>query len=215
MTKAPSAIEKPHSTEKIAMKKHSPMAMMSIISSLITRRNFLKMVGMRNTPTTNQMMRKNDSCRMLLSISPPSTVLLMAIDDSITIITTAKRSSTMSTAKTPGTNLRWRMFRSVSALRMMVVDDIESIAPRKMLLTLENPMLLPMTNPVPIMPITMMSAVAMAPPPALMSFLKLNSSPSEKSRTTMPICAQNSMLASLPTDGRKAKCGLAMNPATM
>ena len=107
------------------------------------------------------------------------------------------------------------MFKSVKALRMMVVDDIDSIAPMKILLTEVNPMVLPMTKPVPIMPSTIINAVAIAVPPALMSFLKLNSSPNEKRRTIMPICAQNSMLASLPTEGRKAKCGLAMNPATM
>ena len=106
MTKAPSASEKPLSTENIAIRKHSPMEMMSIISSLMTRLKRRKMVGITNTPTTNQMMRKNPNLRMLLSISPPSTVLLIAIDERSTIITTAKRSSTMSTANTPGTKRR-------------------------------------------------------------------------------------------------------------
>ena len=215
MTNAPNANEKPLSTEKIAIKKHNPIAIMSIISSLITSRNRLKSVGMRKTPTTNQIIKKNPNCKILFTISPPDTVLLMAIDDNITIITTANRSSTIRTANTPGTKRRWRRLRSVNALRMIVVDDIESMAPRKMLLTVVNPILLPTTKPVPIMPSTIISAVDMALPPALMSFLKLNSSPNENNSTMIPICAQNSMFSPFPTEGTNEKCGLAIKPATM
>ena len=42
-------------------------------------------------------------------------------------------------------------------------------------------------NPVHIIPVMMTSAVSNAGPPTLTSFLKLNSSPSEKSRKMMPI----------------------------
>ena len=80
---------------------------------------------------------------MLISISLPSTVLLMATDDRMTIITTANRSSTTSTAKVMGTNRRCRMFRSVKALRMMVVDDIEIMPPIKILSTVAKPSALP------------------------------------------------------------------------
>ena len=70
---------------------------------------------------------------------------------------------------------------------MMVVDDIDNMAPRKMLLTEEKPILLPMMNPVPIIPKTIIKAVEIAEPPALMSFLKLNSYPNENSSTMIPI----------------------------
>lgn len=94
----------------------------------------------------------------------------MAIDDSITIITTAKRSSTISTAKTSEANFRCVRPRSLNALMMMVVDDIESIPPRKRLLIRENPRRCPMVNPAIIMPHTITRAVTTAEPPALSSF---------------------------------------------
>ena len=72
-----------------------------------------------------------------------------------------------------------------------------------------------MANPAPIMPVTMINAVTTAEPPELTSFLKLNSRPSEKSRAMMPSCAQKSMLASVVTEGRYLKWGLARKPATM
>ena len=74
---------------------------------------------------------------------------------------------------------------------------------------------MPTTKPRLIMPSTMIRAVMMAEPPTSISFLKLNSSPSENSSTMMPIWAQNSMLASTATDGSREKCGLARKPATM
>ncbi len=137
-----------------------------------------------------------------MSISEPSTVLLMAMDDSITIITTANKSSTMSTASTCEANFCWRSPMSVNALMMMVVDDIDSMPPRKSELIKLKCSAWPTAMPAHIMPATIISAVTMAEPPARTSFLKLNSSPSEKSSTMMPICAQNSMFSDVVTDGR-------------
>ena len=156
-------------------------------------------------PTVNHMIKKNDSLRMLSNIASPLTLPVTAIEDSITIITTAKRSSTMRTASVMGTKRRCLMFRSVKALIMIVVDDMEIMPPRKMLLTRPYPRNLPTTKPRLIMPSTMMRAVMIADPPTSISFLKLNSNPSENSRTMMPICAQNSIFASTATDGNKAK----------
>ncbi len=121
----------------------------------------------------------------------------------------------MSTAKTREANFFCRRPMSVNALMMMVVDDIESIPPRKRLLILLKSSKWPMANPAHIIPVTIISAVTTAEPPEFMSFLKLNSRPSENSSTTMPIWAQKSMLASVVTEGRYSKCGLARNPATM
>ena len=45
ITNAPNAIEKPLFTASTAIKKHNPMAMISIISSLMMRRIFLNTVG--------------------------------------------------------------------------------------------------------------------------------------------------------------------------
>ena len=65
------------------------------------------------------------------------------------------------------------------------------------------------------MPQTMMSAVTTAEAPVFTSFLNENSTPNENSRTTIPNCAQKSMLASVVTDGSHSKWGLARKPATI
>ena len=135
MTNAPNAAEKPDLMENKTIAKQRPMAMISICSSLMYRLYFLNKVGIMYMPTVNHMIRKKDNLRMLPNISPPLTLLLRAIDDRITIITTANRSSTISTANVMGTKRRWRMFRSVKALRIMVVEDIEIMPPKKILLT--------------------------------------------------------------------------------
>ena len=106
MTNAPSAAENPDLMENSTIAKHRPMAMMSICSSLMYRLNFLNVVGIMKMPTVNHMIRKNDNLRMLTTISPPLTLLFSAIDDKITIITTANRSSTMRTANVMGTKRR-------------------------------------------------------------------------------------------------------------
>ena len=215
ITKAPSASEKPDLTENTAMRKQRPMAIISIISSVRKLRKRLKSEGSRNTPTVNHITKKNDNLSTLRSISPLSTVLLMATLESTTIMTTAKRSSTMSTAKIIGTKRRCRIFRSVSAFNMMVVDDMEIMPPRKMLSTAAKPSSLPTRKPRPIIPTTIIRAVITAGAPTASNFLKLNSNPNENSRITMPICAQNSILTSVVTEGKSEKCGLAMKPATM
>ena len=84
---------------------------------------------------------------------------------------------------------------------MMVVDDIESMPPRKRLLMVLKCMSRPTTKPTPIMPVTIIRAVTTAEPPERTSFLKLNSRPSEKRSTTMPISAQKSMFSAVVTDG--------------
>ena len=106
ITKAPSAIENPEYTENTAIKKHMPIATTSNISSLISRCAYLKNDGIRYTPTVNHITRKNTSLAMLISNSLPSTLLLSAIDESSTIITTANKSSQISTASTWGTKRR-------------------------------------------------------------------------------------------------------------
>ncbi len=148
------------------------------------------------------MTRKNRSFATLNSISPPSTLLLSAIDESNTIITTAKRSSTISTAKTKEANFCWRSPISVKALIMIVVDDMDSIPPRKRLLMLLKLRIRPIENPAHIIPLTIIKAVTTAEPPELSNLRKLNSRPRENSRTTMPISAQKSIFASVVTDGR-------------
>ena len=215
ITKAPSASENPQYTENTAIPKHKPIDTTSKVSEFRNRRTELNNDGSTNTPTRNHITRKNTNLPTLRSISPPSTLLLMAIDDNITIINTANKSSTISTANTNDANFLCRRFISVNALMIIVVDDIESIPPKNRLFMLVNPSNRPAKKPAVIIPITIIRAVTTAEPPTLSNFLKLNSKPSENSSTTIPICAQNSMFDSVTTEGKYSKCGLAKNPATM
>ena len=197
------------------MPRQSPMPMMSRVSELRKRRVALRTLGSTNTPTANHITRKKASLVTLYSISPPATLSFMAMDDSITIMSTANKSSTISTANTSPANFLCCMPRSVNAFIIIVVEDIDSMPPRNRLLILEKPSRCPIRKPAHIIPLTIISAVTTAEPPAFTSFLKLNSSPSENSSTTMPSCAQNSMFSWVVTDGRYVKFGLARKPATM
>ena len=186
MTNAPSASEKPQYTENTAMPKHIPIDTTRSVSLLRKRRQRLSTEGITYTPTKNHIIRKNDSLATLISSSEPSTELLSAIDDSITIINTANRSSTISTANTNAANFCWRRPISVNALMMMVVDDIESIPPKNRQLMKLKPKKCPTIKPANIIPATIISAVTTAAVPERNNFLKLNSRPKEKSNTTIP-----------------------------
>ena len=91
---------------------------------------------------------------------------------------------------------------------------MESMPPRKMLSVEVQPSMRPAMNPVHIIPTRMTSAVTSEGPPTLTSFLKLNSSPSEKSRNTIPISAHRSTLAMSETPSKR-KFPLHRKPATM
>ena len=70
---------------------------------------------------------------------------------------------------------------------MIVVEDMDSMPPRKILSVVVQCSMRPAIKPVHIIPAMITIAVSNAGPPTLTSFLKLNSSPSEKSRKMMPI----------------------------
>ena len=71
MTKAPNAAENPDLMENITIAKHKPMEIISICSSLMYFLNLLNNVGIMKMPTVNHMIRKNDSLRILPTISLP------------------------------------------------------------------------------------------------------------------------------------------------
>ena len=172
-------------------------------------------MGIRYIPTTNHSTRKKRSLSRAITISPPANCWLTAIVESNTISTTASKSSTTRVPKT--TFVKGIPFRprSSKALIMMVVDDIESIPPRKMrsiwLQPIAPPTIIPVTN----IPTKMVPAVMRALLPTLSSFLKLNSRPSANSRKIMPISDHCSTVSGLVRLGKRPKCGPTRNPATM
>ena len=106
ITNAPRASEKPDFTENTAITKHKPIDITSSISSVIERETRLKNDGSTNTPTVNHITKNSTSLRTLIISYSPSTELLIATDDSNTIITTANKSSHTSTASTSDVNRR-------------------------------------------------------------------------------------------------------------
>ena len=84
-------------------------------------------------PTTNQIIRKKTNLAILSNSSAPSNEFFTAIEESITIITTANKYSTINTPKTKFVKAFLRKFKSVKALMIIVVDDMDNIAPKKIL----------------------------------------------------------------------------------
>ncbi len=140
MTKAPKASEKPQYTENTAIPRHRPMETTKSVSPLRKRRVRPNRDGRTYTPTKNHITRKNTNLATDISSASPSTALLTAMDDSITIITTAKRSSTMRTASTKEANFFCLIPKSLKALIMIVVDDMDNIPPRNRQLMVLKPM---------------------------------------------------------------------------
>ena len=85
---------------------------------------------------------------------------------------------------------------------MIVVDDIDNIPPRKMEFIVPHPNNCPTKYPMSNMLITSVIAVIKAVEPTFMSFLKLNSSPSAKSRNITPISAHILIFSISPTVGK-------------
>ena len=98
---------------------------------------------------------------------------------------------------------------------MIVVEDMEIMPPRKRASILLQPKAEPTVKPRKIIPKMMVRAAMIAGPPTFTIFLKLNSSPRANRRRITPMSDHTWMLAVSITDGVRAKCGLAMKPATM
>ena len=166
-------------------------------------------------PTKNHVIRKKASFKILYISSLPSNSLFTAIEERSTIIKTANISSTINTPNTIVVNCCFRIFKSVNALMIIVVDDIDNIPPKKILSKYVKCNKRPAAYPNNIIPTTITNAVITAEPPTLTNFRKLNSNPKENSKTIIPISAQISILAISVTVGKNEKCGPARKPVTI
>ena len=130
--KAPKAEEKPACVAINTIPRQRPMLTTSMVSSFRYFRVFFRREGIKYIPTTKQKRRKTPSLTTLLNSSMPSTSLLTASVESKTISRTANKSSAIKMPRTTPAK-RWLLtLASSNALYIMVVDDIESIPPRKM-----------------------------------------------------------------------------------
>ncbi len=212
MTKAPNSSEKPHITLKIAIEKHNPIETTSSDSLLRNARDRLRNDGSRYTPTINQIIRKNTSLPMLKSNSDPFTSP-MASEERRTSISTANRSSIISTESTRPANFFCFNPKSSSDFMIIVVEDIEIIPPKKIQFMVLKCSRHPTPKPANVIPVMMIRAVTTADEPEFISLRKLNSRPIVNISTTIPKSAQNLMFSRLDMEGRYSKLGLARNPA--
>ena len=205
ITKAPKAVENPAKSAKTTMPKQSPTATMHSVSSDIHLRIQRKKEGMRKMPKVNHTMRKKISLTMLMPSWAPSNRRLTLRVERITNSNTATRSSTTSTAVTVLVNFCCLSFKSSNDLMMMVVDEMDSIHPRKMQLMSLMPKIWPIVLPITNMIANSVNAVTAPVAPTFFSFLMLNSNPKANIKKTIPMSLQTWMLVSSLMAGNHGK----------
>ena len=131
MMKAPRAAEKPTLSASTTMPRHRAIAPISKVSLLSHFDAFFSRVGSRNMPDKNQSTRKNNSFRIAKSISVPAKDLVRARVLSKTSRIMATRSSTIRIPITNPVNCLVFSPSSSKALKMMVVEEMAMIPPRK------------------------------------------------------------------------------------
>ena len=100
------------------------------------------------------------------------------------------RSSTTSTAVTVEANFCCLSFMSSKLLMMMLVEEMESMQPRKVHSMEEKPRIFPTELPMRNMMASSVRAVMAPVAPTFFSFLMLNSRPRPNMRKTMPMSLQ-------------------------
>ena len=156
-------------------------------------------------PKMKQATRKNASLAIWVNRAPPSKLLLTLTVLSTTNSSTAMRSSTTSTAVTVEANFCCFSLRSSKLLMMMLVDEMESMQPRKVHSMAEKPRILPTELPMRNMMASSVSAVMAPVAPTFFSFLMLNSRPKPNIRKTMPISLHTVRLALSVMAGNQGK----------
>ena len=195
--------------------KHNPIAMISSVSSVMNLRIILNNVGIMYIPKMNHITKKNTSFSMLINSSAPLKLLPTDRVDSITIRMTATRSSTTNAPITSAVNFSFFSFKSSKALTMMLVDEMDSIQPRKMQFIFCQPKSFPTKKPAENI-ITNSVRTMIAPcPPTFFSFLNENSSPMANNRNTIPISLHVDTLAVSLMTGKYVKYGPIKKPATI
>ena len=184
---APSAEEKPSASARSTIPKQMPSDTISSVSSLISLDALFSSVGSRKMPSTSHSTRYSTSSPSCSASAPPEMDLLTEMVDRMIIMKMPAISSITSVPNTSWAKSVFRTFSSSKALMMMVVDDMDSMPPRKMLSMVPQPISCPTAKPIASMPPTSTSAVMMAVPPTLASLWRLNSSPRQNIRMMMPI----------------------------
>ena len=160
---------------------------------------------MRKMPKVNHTIRKKTSFTMLMPSCAPSKRRLTLSVDRITSSNTATKSSTTNTAVTVPVNFCCFSFRSSNDLMIIVVDEMESMQPKKMQLMSPIPSTWPTVLPITNITASSVRAVTAPVAPTFFSFLMLNSKPKANIRKTMPISLQTCMFVSSLMAGNQGK----------
>src|SRR5690606_28335742 len=192
MIKAPNAGEKPAAVAKITIIKHSASDTINVVSSVRSPLVFFNKVGTKKIPAKNHKIKKKASLKIDSINSTPENCCETAMVDSKTINKMATISSTIKAPKTLPATSCFVTFSSSNARRMIVVDDMERMAPKKILSIKFQPSNFPVVKPTIIISTICTAAVILADPPTLTSFLKLNSSPKLNSKKITTISAHTS-----------------------
>ena len=150
---------------------------------------------------------------MVNTKSIPLTPWLTEMVDSIT----KRKMATMSsiTSVPMARPVKRSSFKPISSIALMVimVEDMDSIPPKKILSMVLQPIASPSIIPSISMPIICTSADMMPVAPTVTSLCRLNSSPRLNIRKITPISAHNVILAESPIVGIKLTTGPMRNPA--
>ncbi|MCY1176474.1 hypothetical protein D9M73_167480 [compost metagenome] len=138
---------------------------------------------------TKATIMNSDSLPTVENTSPELTVPLTAMPDSRAMIPIPRMSSTISTPKISWAKRSFFIFRSLSALTMMVVEEMARIAPRNSESMVLQPNQRPISKPIQIISTISRNAAINAVAPTLNSLRRLNSRPRQNIRKITPSSA--------------------------
>ena len=134
---------------------------------------------------------------------------------SIPIIAIAKMSSTIKTPNTSRANPGRKRPMLSNTLAIIVVDEIDRIAPRKIASIVLHPKSLPILSPKKNIPAISTTAATTATPPTSFNFRKLKWSPTENMRRITPNSAKVRISSSFTTKRIHGLFGPITTPAKM
>lgn len=166
-------------------------------------------------PTTSATIMNRLSLPTVENTSPVSTEPLTAIPDSRAMMPMPRMSSTISTPKISWAKRSFFIFRSPSALTMMVVEEIARIAPRNSESMVLHSKKRPISKPIQIIRTISRNAAMNAVAPTWKSLRRLNSRPRQNIRKITPSSARVLIVSSSWISPKGGVCGPMMKPATM
>ena len=213
--KAPNATLKPSRSAKIAPVKINPNTVIKSTSSIRVRLARRIKRGTKRKPTTATETKKATN---LSRFSPAPTQLIWPVVPklvNIPIIAMAKMSSTMRIPKTSRANPGRNRPILSKTLAIIVVEEMERIAPKKRASIGAHPRNFPKRCPTKNIPAISTNAATTATPPTSFNFRKLKWSPTENIKRITPNSAKVRISSLLDTKLKGGVFGPINTPAKM